>query len=251
MPQLRIWLTVLSLILVSGCGGGGDESSGPESTAQTAGGSTVSSEPIVVVPENVRGDWDAHVVETSRTGCQGLSTQDVDVRLFVDQSDAVVNVASSSLCANGGTETGGFVADGFLTGGNHVVACNDGTPALLFTTTQFSEISGSTANDVIFTTELGCPGDYCYYEQHGSATRVQKEPTTCSSSNEPAPMTVTVPGTSVTPTPSDISDSSGSSNRPCSCSVRGCCSHHGGVAACSGNGQVLCSDGSMSPSCHC
>jgi hypothetical protein len=31
---------------------------------------------------------------------------------------------------------------------------------------------------------------------------------------------------------------------------RGCCSWHGGVAGCSG-GRVVCSDGSLSPSCTC
>lgn len=30
----------------------------------------------------------------------------------------------------------------------------------------------------------------------------------------------------------------------------GCCSYHGGVSGCSG-GRVVCSDGSLSPSCTC
>ena len=31
----------------------------------------------------------------------------------------------------------------------------------------------------------------------------------------------------------------------------GCCSWHGGVAGCDYSGRVVCSDGSLSPSCTC
>lgn len=32
---------------------------------------------------------------------------------------------------------------------------------------------------------------------------------------------------------------------------RGCCSHHGGVKGCNGNGRTVCNDGSVSPTCQC
>jgi hypothetical protein len=32
---------------------------------------------------------------------------------------------------------------------------------------------------------------------------------------------------------------------------RGCCSHHGGEGGCSSSGQVICNDGSLSPTCTC
>lgn len=32
---------------------------------------------------------------------------------------------------------------------------------------------------------------------------------------------------------------------------RGCCSHHGGVAGCNANGNQICADGSLSPTCTC
>jgi hypothetical protein len=32
---------------------------------------------------------------------------------------------------------------------------------------------------------------------------------------------------------------------------RGCCSHHGGVCGCMGNGSKKCCDGTPSPSCMC
>lgn len=32
---------------------------------------------------------------------------------------------------------------------------------------------------------------------------------------------------------------------------RGCCSHHGGVCGCNKNGQTVCCDNTLSPSCRC
>jgi hypothetical protein len=32
---------------------------------------------------------------------------------------------------------------------------------------------------------------------------------------------------------------------------RGCCSHHQGVSHCDSNGNVICNDGTTSPSCTC
>lgn len=32
---------------------------------------------------------------------------------------------------------------------------------------------------------------------------------------------------------------------------RGCCSSHGGVVGCSGNGKQICADGTLSPTCRC
>lgn len=37
---------------------------------------------------------------------------------------------------------------------------------------------------------------------------------------------------------------------PLAMAGRGCCSHHGGVCGCQ-SGQVLCCDGTLSPSCGC
>jgi len=41
-----------------------------------------------------------------------------------------------------------------------------------------------------------------------------------------------------------------SNKNPLEVKQRGCCSWHGGVDGCSG-GRVVCSDGSLSPSCTC
>lgn len=32
---------------------------------------------------------------------------------------------------------------------------------------------------------------------------------------------------------------------------RGCCSHHRGVSGCTENGDVICNDGTLSPTCTC
>jgi hypothetical protein len=65
----------------------------------------------------------------------------------------------------------------------------------------------------------------------------------------PTPSQTTGSNPTATPTPKPTPKPT-PSNRCDRCSLKGCCSRHGGVASCPG-GAVICGDGTRSPSCTC